>query len=71
MFAFFYAVGMAVADRVKLRVRSEVEIVLLRHQLNLALRHLPPQVRLHGGGRAFIVRMVRLRPRLLDVVQVV
>jgi hypothetical protein len=62
---------MVVADLVKSRARLEAEILLLRHQLNLALRHAPPRVRLRGGDRAFMVWMVRLWPSLLDVVQVV
>jgi hypothetical protein len=33
-----YALGMAIADLVKSRARLEAEILLLRHQLNLALR---------------------------------
>jgi putative transposase len=71
MFAILYALGMAVADLVKSRARLEVEILLLRHQLNVALRHAPPRVRLRGGDRAFMVWMVRVWPNLLDVVQVV
>jgi transposase InsO family protein len=71
MFAILYALRMAVADLVKSRARLEAEILLLRHQLNLALRHAPPRVRLHRGDRAFMVWMVRLWPSLLDAVQVV
>jgi transposase InsO family protein len=71
MFSILYALGMVVADLVKSRARLEAEILLLRHQLNLALRHAPPRVRLRGGDRAFMVWMVRLWPSLLDVVQVV
>jgi transposase InsO family protein len=71
MFAILHALGMVVADLVKSRARLEAEILLLRHQLNLALRHAPPRVRLHGDDRAFMVWMVRLWPSLLDVVRVV
>jgi transposase InsO family protein len=71
MFAIVYALGMAVADLVKSRARLEAEILLLRHQLNVALRHAPLRVRLHGGDRAFMVWMARLWPSLLDVVRVV
>jgi transposase InsO family protein len=71
MFSILCALGMVVADLVKSRARLEAEILLLRHQLNLALRHAPPRVRLRGGDRAFMVWMVRLWPSLLDVVQVV
>jgi putative transposase len=71
MFAMLYALGMAVADLVKSRARLESEILLLRHQLNLALRNAPPRVRLQGSDRAFMIWMVRLWPSLLDVLQVV
>jgi transposase InsO family protein len=71
MFAILHALGMVVADLVKSRARLEAEILLLRHQLNLALRHAPPRVRLSGGDRAFMAWMVRLWPSLLDVVRVV
>jgi len=71
MFAILYALGMVVADLGKSRARLQAEILLLRHQLNVALRHTPPRVRLRGGDRAFMVWMVRLWPSLLDVVQVV
>ncbi len=71
MFAILYALGMAVADLVKSRARLEAEKLLLRHQLNLALRQAPRRVRLRGVDRAFMVWMVRLWPRLLNVVRVV
>ena len=71
MFAILHGLGMFLADLFKSRTRFEAEIFLLRHQLNLALRHAPPQVRLHGGDRAFMVWMVRLWPNLIDTVRVV
>jgi hypothetical protein len=43
MFAILYALGMTVADLIKSRARLEAEILLLRHQLNLALRNAPPR----------------------------
>jgi hypothetical protein len=48
MFAIFYALGTVVADLLKSRARLEAEILLLRHQLNVALRYAPPRVRLRG-----------------------
>jgi len=60
-----------IADLFRSRARLEAEILLLRHQLNLALQHAPPRVRLRAGDRAFMVWLVRLWPSLLDVVQVV
>jgi len=71
MFAVLHAVGMLVVDLFKSRARLEAEILLLRHQLNLALRHAPTRVRLNRGDRALMVWMVRLWPSLLAVVQVV
>jgi putative transposase len=71
MLAILHALGMVFADLFKSRTRLEAEILLLRHQLNLALRQAPPRVRLHGIDRAFMVWMVRLWPSLLDVVRVV
>jgi transposase InsO family protein len=70
MFAIFCALWMLLADLFKSRARLEAEVLLLRHQLNLALRR-EPRVRLHGGDRAFIVWMVRLWPSLLDLIRVV
>jgi hypothetical protein len=71
IFAILYALGMAVADLGKSRARLEAEIMLLRHQLSLALRNAPLRVRLDGGDRAFMVWMVRLWPSLLDVIRIV
>lgn len=71
MFAVLHALGMFLGDLFKSRARLEAEILLLRHQLNIALRHVPARVRLRRGDRAFLVWVVRLWPSLLDVVQVV
>ncbi len=71
MFSILHALVTVVADLVKSRVRLEAEILLLRHQLSLALRHAPPRVRMRAADRAFMVWIVRLWPSLLDVVQVV
>jgi hypothetical protein len=71
MFAILHALGMLLFDFFKSRARLEAEIWLLRHQLNIALRHAPPRVRIHRGDRVFMIWMVRLWPSLLDAVQVV
>jgi hypothetical protein len=42
MFTILHALGMLVADFVKSRARLEAEILLLRHQLNIALRRASP-----------------------------
>ena len=55
MLSILYALGVVVTDLVKSRARLEAEILLFRHQLNLALRHAPPRVRLHQRQRAFFI----------------
>jgi hypothetical protein len=71
MFSILYALGKFLVDLFKSHARLESEILLLRHQLNLALRHAPPRVPLRGWDRAFMVWMVRLWPSPVDVIQVV
>jgi len=71
MFAILHAVGMLVADLFKSRCRLEAENLLLRHQLSIAMRRAPPRLRLRGSDRALLVWMTRVRPSLLDAVQVV
>ena len=55
MLSILYVLGMVVGDLVRSRARLEAEILLLRHQLNAALRHVPPRARLRGGDRVFMV----------------
>jgi hypothetical protein len=71
MFAILRALGMFVTDLFKSRCRLEVENLLLRHQLTIALRRAPPRFRLFGGDRALLVWITRLWPSLLGAVQVV
>ena len=71
MLAIFYALGMFVADLFKSHSRLEAENLVLRHQLNLALRQKPFRIRLRVTDRALLVWMVRLWPNLLDAVQLV
>ncbi len=59
------------ADIFKSRLRLEAENLFLRHQLNIALRRVPPRLRLHGSDRALLVWMMRIWPTLLDISQVV
>ena len=59
------------ADIFKSRLRLEAENLFLRHQLNIALRRVPPRLRLHGSDRALLVWMMRIWPTLLNVSQVV
>ena len=71
MFAILHALGMFVADLFNSRCRLEAEILLLRHQLTIALRQAPPRLRLLGSDRALLIGMTRLWPSLLGAVQVV
>jgi hypothetical protein len=71
MFAILRALGMFIPDLFKSRCRLEVEKLLLRHQLTIALRRTPPRLRLRGSDRALLIWMTRLWPSLLDAVQVV
>jgi putative transposase len=71
MFAILHALGIFIADLFKSRSRLEAEILLLRHQLSIAMRRATPRLRLRGSDRALLVWMTRVRPSLLDAVQVV
>jgi hypothetical protein len=71
MFAILYALGMFLADLFKSRSRLKPENLLLRHQLNVALRQAPPRLRLRGSDRALLVWIIRLWPSLLGAIQLV
>jgi transposase InsO family protein len=71
MLAILYVLGMLVVDLFKSRSRLEAENILLRHQLNFALRRRSPRLRLRGSNRALLVWMIRLWPSLLGAIQVV
>ena len=71
MFAILHALGMFVADLFKSRSRLEAENLFLRHQLNIALRRVPPRLRLRGIDRALFTWMIKLWPSLLGAAQVV
>src|SRR5215471_1793707 len=51
MLAILQMLGMLV-DVFKSRMRLEAENLFLRHQLNIALRRVPPRLRLRGSDRA-------------------
>ena len=70
MLAILQMLGMLV-EVFKSRMRLEAENLFLRHQLNIALRRVPPRLRLRGSDRALMVWLVRLWPSLLGVAQVV
>src|SRR3974377_2183274 len=71
MFSILHTLAAFVADLVKSRSRLEAENLLLRHQLNIAVRKAPARLRLRGCDRAILVWLVRLWPNLLGAVQVV
>src|SRR3974390_2943682 len=60
-----------VVDLFKSRRRLEAENLLLRHQLNVALRYAPRRLRLRGVDRAVLVGLVRFWPDLARSVRVV
>jgi hypothetical protein len=71
MFSILHTLATFIANLVKSRSRLEAENLLLRHQLNVALRKAPSRLRLRGSDRAILVWLVRLWPNLLGAVQVV
>jgi len=68
--AILHLLVIFVADIFKSRRRLEAENLFLRHQLNIALRRVPPRLRLYGSDRALLVWMTRIWPSLLEISQV-
>jgi hypothetical protein len=66
MYATVHAFGISVVNLFKSRRRLKAENLLLRHQLNVALRRAPARLRLHGGDRAVVVWLIRLWPSLIS-----
>ena len=71
MFAVLHVLGIFVVNLFKSRRRLGAENLLLRHQMNVALRQARRRPVLCGSDRAFMVWMIRLWPRLIGAVQVV
>ena len=71
MFAILRAFGIFVADLLKSRCRLEAENLFLRHQLNIALRRVPPRLRLRSSDRALLIWITKLWSGLLSAAQVV
>jgi Integrase core domain len=71
MLAILHLLGTFFANLFKSRRRLEVENLLLRHQLNIALRRTPHRPRLRGSDRALLVWMTWLWPSLLGLSRVV
>lgn len=71
MISILRALALFFGDLFKSRRRLEAENLLLRHQLNIALRRAQPRLRLRNGDRLLLALMTRLWPSLLGVVKVV
>jgi hypothetical protein len=71
MIAVLRSLAMFIIELFKSRRRLEVENLVLRHQLSIALRRAPASIRLRGSDRALLVWMTRLWPSTLGSVQVV
>ena len=71
MFVVLNAVAIVVANLFKSRRRLEAENILLRHQLNIALRQTQARLRLRSVDRVILGWMVRVWPDLLGTVHVV
>src|SRR5436309_5539501 len=71
MLAILRSLGTFIIDLFKSRCRLEAENLFLRHQLTIALRRVPPRLRLRGSDRALLVWMTRLWPSLLGSARVV
>src|SRR5215208_1966808 len=71
MFTLLRAFVILVGNLFKSRRRLEGENLLLRHQLNVALRRAPARLRLRGVDRAILAGLVRLWPDLAHAVQIV
>src|SRR3974390_1075917 len=71
MFSVLWAFANFVVDLFKSRRRLEAENLLLRQQLNVALRYAPRRLRLCGVDRAVLVGLVRFWPDLARSVRAV
>ncbi len=71
MFPALHTIALVIANLFKPRRRLEAGNLLLRLQLNVAVRRVPARLRLRGFERALLVGLVRLWPDLIDVIQVV
>jgi hypothetical protein len=64
MFALLHSLAMFVIDFFKSPRRLEAENLFLRHELSIALRRAPSDLRLRGSDRALLVWMTRRWPSL-------
>ena len=71
MIAFLSLVLHIVVAPFKTKARLEAEIIMLRHQLNVLRRRVPPKLRLAVADRLLFVWLYRLFPSVLDAVTIV
>jgi hypothetical protein len=71
MHAIIWAVAIFAGNLFKSRRRLEAENLLLRHQLNIALRQSPARLRLRSMDRVILAGLVRFWPDLARAVRVV
>jgi hypothetical protein len=71
MFAIAFLFVRVLCDGFKSRRRLEVEILVLRHQLNVLQQRASRRLYLTGADRALFVRLYRGFPRILDAITII
>jgi hypothetical protein len=71
MIEFLSLVAHVVVSPFKTRARLEAEIILLRHQVNVLRRRLPPTPKLTVADRFLFVWLYRLCPSVLNAVTII
>src|ERR1700738_1929142 len=71
MIEFLILVAHIVVSPFKTRARLEAEIILLRHQVNVLRRRLPPKPRVTGAHLLLFVWLYRLFPSVLAAITIV
>jgi len=71
MIEFLSLVAHIVVSPFRTRARLEAEIILLRHQVNVLRRRLPPKAKLTVADRLLFVWLYRLFPPLLNAITIV
>jgi transposase InsO family protein len=71
MIEFLSLVAHILVSPFKTRARLEAEIILLRHQVNVLRRRLPPKLKLTVADRLLFVWLYRLFPSVLAAITIV
>src|SRR5260370_17950051 len=71
MIEFLSLVAHIVVSPFKTKARLEAEIILLRHQVNVLRRRLPPKPKLTVADRLLFVWLYRLVPSVLADINIV